>query len=542
MLSLKKQVDTIQANLQKVEADKVFLEQELVTLRKKQITERADQRYDDGLGVDEEGTFLREKISDMQEDLDKQFNTIQSLHDELTNSKSEVENLRDELIKKLRRIVALECDLEAHEINFTKYSEEQFKLGEEAFQEIKTTLEKAKSEGGGAFVTDPKAAKKLLVVKRSQKLISKLLSEMDNLESRYKDEKLNNATAMEQIQSENEKLHTKILVLEQRLEQAANETKTRGQGEGIREKRELLDEAAVASMTTSLNNSLSAGNTFVLQKQVETLEAKRTFLMNALHHFQNQLDVAKETAATAECRYKTEVRGLTLERDAMKLRIRILESSFLDDDEKDGKDGKKDIRASQFDKIEREIREKCKEVANLQATNEIKDKQIALLKKELTEIRIKTIASGDAEAQEGKTSFSDFDVELLGSAEKQKHENKTMMFIEDGASNLDDFPDYVKQLQQQLQLAHQQLAKKERDLIIERAKSASTAASLMGRITELTNDDASEGGKDAEEAEEAAEIEEEREELKVVGIAPEEETKAKKKKKKRRFMPLRFYL
>jgi hypothetical protein len=56
-----------------------------------------------------------------------------------------------------------------------------------------------------------------------------------------------------------------------------------------------------------------------------------------------------------------------------------------------------------------------------------------------------------------------------------------MVYDEDGPDS-----DVVASLRKQLHEAQQQLVKKDQELVIERAKAASTAAGLLARITELT--------------------------------------------------------
>lgn len=160
MESMIGQMKTVRQNLQQVEAEKTELEMELSRLK----------------NATDDDDFLKEKMADIQDGFDKQVRKIQSLQKELDSKNDEIDSLRLELVKKLQRIVEIEFDLETHEIHYTAYAAEQFKLGEEALNEIKTSKssENSNDDSHSSIAAD---GSKKFTAKKAQKLISKLLSD-----------------------------------------------------------------------------------------------------------------------------------------------------------------------------------------------------------------------------------------------------------------------------------------------------------------------------------------------------------------------------
>ena len=482
------QMRAAKENLEKVETEKSALEQELQKLRA-------------ATGGDD---FLTEKMSGIQEGFMKQVKTIQKLEDELVAKNNEIEHLSNQLVEKLKTIVELEFDLETHNVHYTEYAAEQFKLGEEALIEIKELEREADAMGDHSERSA--ASGKSLSPRRAQKLISKLLADLDNLEARYKDEKLSSATQKEKLKLENEELQTRIRTMEARLEE-----KQKGADKDNDDDDD--DDQASVSSTEMINITF-------LRKRVETLEAKRSLSREEVEKLKKEIQENSEESKIELKRASFEVDRLTLENEAMKTRIQALETDIMDEDP----------GLNHFAIIEKKIREQYEEIAKLEAASEIKDRQIATLKTEATKLRLKAIGQSAAENHSG---FSKSDAELIrnDALRVPKAGNDG-----EGAQMVD--ASVLHNLQRQLQSAQQQLVKKDQELVIERAKAASTAAGLLARITELTSSGGGsnsgrsinrDGGNSGSSSRRSLD-------------GSKESTKEKRGKRKGKNAPLRFYL
>lgn len=429
------QMRTVQSSLQKMEAEKSELEKELNRLK----------TATDG---DE---FLKEKMAGIQEGFDKQVETIQSLQTELNQQNAETERLRAELVKKLQRIVELEFDLETHEIHYTSYAKEQFKLGEEALAEIKT-------KDSGDSVSSSSSAVKNLTPKKAQKLISKLLSDLDSLELRYKEEKLASESAVEKIRIENEDLKTQIESLKNRLGEGSEDSDAEDDSRNIFERQ----------------------NIYQLRKSLDRSEAKKNIYRKEIQKLQAEVDILKTSSSEDAKRAEIELEKLQLESGNLKARIAQLEAKPKSSGgglmRKNKKDDPKP--GDVYRDIEKRVQENYENMCRLQTAVEIKDKQISTLKKEVANLRMKDISDGHTK----DSLYTEFDTNLLRSSPSRSSVSVSMRSV---AGPKDD-TEYVAELKKQLQEAQQQLVKKDQELVIERAKAASTAAGLLARITELT--------------------------------------------------------
>jgi len=418
----------VESNLKQMEEEKSQLKNELNKLQ-------------EATGDDE---YLKEQMRSIQEGFDKQVKKIQSLDDELVSKNSEIDNLRDELVVKLRKIVELEFDLETHEIHFTSYAAEQFELGEEALAEIRAGSEKKSVASIGSDGQKPVSRRK------ASKLISKLLSDLDNLEARYKEEKLLSAAKMEEFRLENSELRTRIQVLETKAENGAD-------GEPSNN---------VEQMKPNDLSSAEWHNVVYLRKRVETLEAKNTLYRKEMERLHEEFRANKIEAEEDARAAVTEIDRLQLDNENMKARIKSLGTRKF----------KKDKTVEHFAVIEETIKRKFSKMQKLVANQEIKDRQILALKKEVTNLRMTEI--GQMSTTASKDLYTEFDSNLL----RQKQSSHSTMPSEDRSKDAG----YVEELQAELEEAQRQLVKKDQELVIERAKAASTAAGLLARITELT--------------------------------------------------------
>lgn len=435
--SVLSEMKSVRQSLQKSETEKSELEAELNRLRN--ATDGDD--------------FLKEKMTGIQEGFEKQVKKIQSLEDDLLAKNNEIDNYRQELLRKLHCIVELEFDLETHDVHYTTYAAEQFKLGEEALAEIKTQKQQHAgnddSNSSLGLDSERSESKRRLTPRRAQKLISKLLSDLDNLEARYKELKLKADAKSETMEMEHEELRTKVQVLEQRL--------------GERSERTSTDDAS---------DAIDMLNVAHLRRRIETLEAKRSLYRSEMDRLKAELKEACKEAVSDSKKANKEIERLRLENDAMKCRIRALETDITEEEDPGIKD---------FALIEERINENYAEISKLESSNEIKDRQLATLKKEVKNLRVREIARGDIKG----TPFTDFDVDLIRDRNVGANKPRDDASSLTAGTHMTD-ASYVEELQAQLQDAQQQLVKKDQELVIERAKAASTAAGLLARITELT--------------------------------------------------------
>jgi hypothetical protein len=394
--------------------------------------------------------FLKEKMSGIQEGFEKQLKRIQALEDEVLDKDGEIDHLQVQLMRKLHRIVELEFDLETHDVHYTSYASEQFKLGEDALSEIKSHEKMLQRAGGDSqsSLTGEKGSEQL-TAKRAQKLISKLLADLDSLEARYKQEKLDMSAKTAKINMENEQL--RLQVVKNQLEEG--ETKN-----------EDLSESA---------SSVDMESVLFLRKRVETLEAKRFLHGSEMEKLGAELKLSRVEAAADSKKANHEVDRLYQENEASKTRIAFLEGNL------NKKNKKKDETAAKdFEDIEHAIRYNYVEISKLEASLDIRDRQLGTMKKELGLLRMKEIGQGKTEGG----PYSEFDTDLV---------RKTAMHkaFDDDQSGLTEPTDasFVQDLKVQLRLAQQQLVKKDQELVIERAKAASTTAGLLARITDLSD-------------------------------------------------------
>ena len=418
------QMKNVEANLKQMESEKGQLEEELNRL--KTATDGDD--------------FLKEKMTGIQEGFEKQLKKIQSLEDEVLAKNSEIESYQVELLRKLHRIVELEFDLETHEVHYTSYAAEQFRLGEEALLEIKDREKKVGK------------AEKDKSTRRSQKLISKLLSDLDNLEARYKDEKLAGSIGGKTVALENTELLAKVTVLERRLDETGHKH----------------EEVSVSLSDEDFESVL------YLRKRVESLEAKRFLHRNEMDKLQGEVTQSHKDADSHAKRANNEIDRLRLQSDALKARILTLENGL--DKKKKRKD---EDNAIEFRRVEKTIRENYSYLSKLEASLDIRDRQLATLKRDLGQLKMKEISRGKTEGH------TEFDTDLVRNSSTVRCAKSP---FDDDQSGLTEPTDssFVRQLQVELRIAQQELVKKDQELVIERAKAASTAAGLLGRITQLT--------------------------------------------------------
>eukprot|EP00522_Entomoneis_paludosa_P015296 CAMPEP_0172459386 /NCGR_PEP_ID=MMETSP1065-20121228/32480_1 /TAXON_ID=265537 /ORGANISM="Amphiprora paludosa, Strain CCMP125" /LENGTH=592 /DNA_ID=CAMNT_0013214055 /DNA_START=116 /DNA_END=1895 /DNA_ORIENTATION=+ len=457
------QMAAVTESLKKVEEEKSMLEVELSKLQ-----EKTDDQND---------AFLQEKMSGIQEGFQKQVETIQGLQEELSVKDDEITNLREDLVKKLRRIVELEFDLETHSVHFTNYAKEQFKLGEEALAEIKGSRgdqdfagDASVSSFGDESVRSTMTTSKRGSQRKAQKLISKLLADLDDLEARYKADRLDAASELHRAQMTMEQLRTRIQVLEQEQANLKDETKV---------------EPKIDTTTNTIGPDTGNMQVQVLRKRNQTLEARRILAQKEIDRLHGDVIASKNRTKEMEREHSADLERLRAENDALRARISDLETS----QQKKGimkkmrRNSVEQASSSQFSAIDARIKGSYEKIAVLEAERSVKDRQISTLKNEVASLRMKEIANGKIE----RTNFTPGDSELLRSptGRHRMYDMNKRDAADKGGGETDN--SYVADLQSQLQEAQQLLVKKDQELVIERAKSASTVAGLLARITELTS-------------------------------------------------------
>ena len=329
-------------------------------------------------------------------------------------------------------------------------------MGEDALNEIKTTkggagsdsLQESQSSLGGS-------ASKNGAGRKAQKLISKLLYDLDSLEDR-----IEAISKIEALSGENDELQTELEVLRMKLGEASDNL-----SENSDEGKDSFEAVSVAQ----------------LRKHLEIAEARKNLFRKEVNHLRNELQEVRMGAEVDERRAKLTADALRDENEVLRYRIAKLETK------KEGggllkKKKKDDANAASKGPehmMELKIQENYLERCRLEAAVEIKDKQISTLKREVANLRLKDISEGNV----NDSMYTEFDVALLRTAPNWSRSALRPSVLKPGEG---DDSAYVAELQRQLQEAQHQLVKKDQELVIERAKAASTAAGLLARITELT--------------------------------------------------------
>ena len=607
------QMVAVTSDLKKMEEERSLLETELGQLQSK-TNEQND-------------VFLKDKMAAIQDGFQKQVEMIRGLQEELSIQDDEITFLRQDLVQKLRRIVELQFDLEMHSIHFTNYAQEQFKLGEEALAELKerrggrggvhlrdsmtessssnvlgmlnssgrsissniphddassyqslttstTTTMNTKKEGGGGSS------------RKAQKLIYKLLTDLDHMESRYKADRLHAASELYKAQMTMDQLRTRIQVLEQQEQQQQQQLDTnspdaeRGDDDssGVTDENkknnnnvgEEKAESTMATTTTSTTTTTTAlfmGRMMeedlavqVLRTRNETLEARLFLSQQETDRLKSELDINQNKVQELEMQHESIVDRLQLENMTLRARIQDLQGPQQEQsppppqqqqqDHQPKRRGmgllrKKGVSSRRWSSsssnnnnnnkgplttetpptplssssflplplqespsntqyykaIQDEVETCVQKITCLEADRSLRDTQISSLKKEILSLRMREIANGRNDA------YSNDDAKLLRSTvienkfvnhhhnnyynrlkqEEHKHEKGGKGTFAGAAGGDDrDVELYIQDLQQQLHHTKEQLAKKDQELVMERAQSASTAAGLLARITATT--------------------------------------------------------
>ena len=238
-----------------------------------------------------------------------------------------------------------------------------------------------------------------------------------------------------------------------------------------------VDEGDSNQETSNFGSSIDQQSIVYLRRRVDTLEARRTLLQKEVDRLNQSLKETRIDSETDAKRAKHVADNLKLENEALKARLEELEQKKrMFRKNKNGGEEK-------FIEVESSIKDQFTKIHRLESSCEIKDRQIATMKKEIASLRAREIAFG---ARNKK--YSQLDSDLLKGPRllPQYNPSDDEASLGNDGSVGGEGSDYVLELQRALHSAQQALVKKDQELVIERAKSASTAAGLLARITELS--------------------------------------------------------
>lgn len=363
------ELKNVKAKLEDVEQEKSRLESEVNLLKQ----------------LMSESEALKSNYADMDERFEKQLKRSHDLKAKLTGKEDEIEMLRSELAKKLQRIVELEFELETHELNYTNYADELFKLGEDALEEIKG------KHGDHHLHEDAQTPKK------AKRLISKLLADLDDLEMRYKDEKIKSASMLEEMRMENTELQTQVQILEQKMGLLSPNS-----GKHAHDAKMEVEEGNADHGDDDQDEIVPQQ-----KRRIEKLEAKNALYRKEMEKLKAELAETRRDAQADAQRAEHNSTRLQNEVYALKAHVEHLEAKH-----KWGGVNKKKQKghaAEQYAAIEKRIEDNYNQVIRLQNSVEIKDRQIATLKIEVANLRKKEIAEGHIK----DTHFTESDAQIL---------------------------------------------------------------------------------------------------------------------------------
>ena len=363
------ELKNVKAKLEGVEQEKSRLESEVKLLKQ----------------LMSESEALKSNYADMDERFEKQLKRSHDLRAKLTEKDDEIEMLRSELAKKLQRIVELEFELETHELNYTNYADELFKLGEDALEEIKG------KHGDHHLPEDAQTPKK------AKRLISKLLADLDDLEMRYKDEKLKSASMLEEMRMENTELQTQVQILEQKMGLLSPNS-----GKHAHDANMEVEDGNVDHCDDDEDDIVPQQ-----KRRIEKLEAKNALYRKEMEKLKAELAETRRDAQADAQRAEHNLTRLQNEVYNLKAHVEHLEAKH-----KWGGVNKKKQKghaAEQYAAIEKRIEDNYHQVIRLQNSVEIKDRQIATLKIEVANLRKKEIADGHIK----DTHFTESDAQIL---------------------------------------------------------------------------------------------------------------------------------
>ena len=473
----------VTADLKKIEEERSMLEVELGQLQNK-----TDDQNDE---------FLKKQMAGIQEGFKKQVEMITGLQEELAIKEDEIAQLREDLVKKLRRIVELEFDLETHSVHYTNYAKEQFKLSEEALAEINSSILQSAdvevTEAASPSTLDGDVSFRSVGTRhgsqrKAEKLITKLLGDLDDLEARYKVDRLDSASEIHKSQMTIDQLTTRIEVLEQEL---ASSRKSSDDAENSNDFDRSTEQKPPLHSSDAGEESMTVQ---VLRRRNQALEARRVLSQREIERLSAALSAHHASTNELTLQHQNTIDELKMDNSTLRARLNEMENSSTRQNQRGGGGILKKMTSRSkslasasvvpqhpsgelYASIQKRLQQYVGKLALLEAEQSVKNRQISTLKQEVASLRMREIAVGN------NVAYSEDDSNLLKSQVgrgRMRRDGSTECSDEGGKSEDDS---YICELQMQLQEANHLLVKKDQELVIERARSASTAAGLLARIT-----------------------------------------------------------
>ena len=161
---------------------------------------------------DGKSNSLYDKLSGIEEGFAQQARKIKTLEGNLGDRDDEIKLLRSELVKKLEKIVELEFELKA---TMPAFDEDLLSLGGDQLYDIDLN--------DSVRGTDSRSNE----LRGAKLMVTKLMTDLKNLENRYKEEQLKAARVIEELRLQNGDLRdskmTKVIDSEKRVRQVEEE-------------------------------------------------------------------------------------------------------------------------------------------------------------------------------------------------------------------------------------------------------------------------------------------------------------------------------
>ncbi|KAL3924009.1 MAG: hypothetical protein SGILL_001310, partial [Bacillariaceae sp.] len=198
-----KQLENLGLALQQKEVESKGLKQALRVLQA--ANKKKTSLYPD---LESELATTKEELSRTQHQLEHQTESTVRLQYQILRQQEETRSLKEQHQECVQKLVALEIDLETHEIHFTEYSDQQRRLEQNAMKEAfpNERNENPIAAQNGADEKMP-----------AGELIANITSDYAHLEARYKRDAAKNAKRIRNLEQKNHTLAASVSVLEERV-------------------------------------------------------------------------------------------------------------------------------------------------------------------------------------------------------------------------------------------------------------------------------------------------------------------------------------
>eukprot|EP00548_Thalassiothrix_antarctica_P003586 CAMPEP_0194143588 /NCGR_PEP_ID=MMETSP0152-20130528/12726_1 /TAXON_ID=1049557 /ORGANISM="Thalassiothrix antarctica, Strain L6-D1" /LENGTH=722 /DNA_ID=CAMNT_0038843057 /DNA_START=45 /DNA_END=2213 /DNA_ORIENTATION=- len=465
---LQKEVEILMLSLQRQQGERSKTEKQLTKIQKENVcNSRLIQEFEMDLqkkanrieGLEKSNQLYQEREKKMQDDFMtwtqkdslSKVEQIEYLEYQNLAKNNEIDDLRQELNRMLRKVVGLEVDLETHEYRFhsdmdrfcssmVQHQQQQQRfIGEDEItrstvDESLCTLRETRSshiKDNNLHLSSPSTIrtnskrgfgglKRMISFKKKDKTIiknkkndegnydttSRLQTDLNNLEVRYKKDRSRSMAHIEQLKQENHEYLIKILTLKKSLRQQQQSSSSEQQQQlsesgsslGYDLTEDELTEENLGSTydQTAAESSLPTKESY-LEKSVETLKNAR-FLQNLaiedLHKRVNNYEVEAEKQFSHE---EDLTKQYTIELETKDLKIAALERELANSSTSSNNNinkqehiaKKKDLHVKAAIGLEVKLQEALTEIVMFRKAKEVKDKQIEILRTETKELRMR---------------------------------------------------------------------------------------------------------------------------------------------------------